>query len=355
MPDIDEFMTVGHRYDRCLVMAGGGFRFGYYLGLHAALTSQGRAPDVVLASCGGALAAAIIQALPDDESRRNWLASPQMHQFCRGLQPHADATLTGALTGVLARLCTRRPAPRVPDLFNDYLFELPATLPLPEGALPAHGPTLAFVAGTLLYGEHEVGQPRGDRPLFAETVLCNTRTAGLLHGMRSPMDDPRWGHGVIAPHLRTVTDMPVIDAVRASITDMFYFRCHAHGGRHYLGGAIDLVPIEIAQQLAREVIMEIKAPYDTPLAMPALRAVLGVDGNRRMAHVMGPLHHATRPDLRTFDTSDMKRALPEALLRKHIRWSKNRIELAAPERLEDYQRLVDAQWRYGYQCGQRLS
>lgn len=336
-------------------MAGGGFRFGYYLGLYAALAAQGRAPDVVLASCGGALAAAIIQALPDDPSRRNWLASPEMHRFFRGLQPHAGATFSGALAGMLVRHGNRRPAPRVPDLFNDYLFELPATLPQPDGPIPANGPALAFIAGTLLYSEHEVGQPRGDRPLFAETVLCDSRTAGLLHGMHAPMDDPRWGHGVIAPNLRLVTDMPVIDAVRASIADMFYFRCHTHGGQHYLGGAIDLVPIEIARQLAREVIMEIKAPYDTTLVTPALRAVLGVEGNQRMQHVMQSLRRETHPGLRTFDTTDMRRALPDSLLRKRIRWSKNRLELAAPARLEDYQRLIDAQWRYGYQRGERLS
>lgn len=340
-------------------MAGGGFRFGYYLGLHAALVAQGREPDIVLASCGGAIAAAIIQALPDDASRRAWLASPEMHQFCRDLRPHPGATLSGALTGALARFCARRPAPRLPDLFNDHLFELPATLPLPmpDTREPTTRPAVAFIAGTLLYGEHEVGQPRGDRPLFAETVLCDTRTAALLHGMRSPMDDPRWGHGVIAPHLRTVTGLPIAEAVRASIADMFYFRCHSHGGQHYLGGAIDLVPIEIAQQLAREVILETKALYDTTLATPALRAVLGVEGNRRMRHVMQPPTSDTRPPSRwlTCDTSDMRRALPDPLLRKRLRWGHNRIELAAPERLEDYRRRIDAQWHYGHQRGLHLT
>ncbi|WP_442776093.1 patatin-like phospholipase family protein [Sphaerotilus montanus] len=345
---------MGHRYARCLVMAGGGFRFGYYLGLHAALAAQGRAPDVLLASCGGAIAAAVIQALAGAGARRDWLASPAMHAFCRSLQARPGATLGGALAGALARFCNRQPAPRVPDLFNDYLFELPARLPLPAAPDPAPGPAVAFIAGTLLYGEHEVGQPRGARPLFAETVLCDARTAALLQGGRAPMDDPRWGHGVIAPDLRTVTDMPVADAVRASIADMFYFRCHAHAGRHYLGGAIDLVPVEIARQLANEVFMEHKAPYDHTLATPALRAVLGVDGHRRMRHVMHADLHA-HPGRCNYDTSDMRRALPHALLRKRLRWAANRIELAAPEQLSDYRRLVDAQWHYGHQCGQRLA
>ena len=90
------------------------------------------------------------------------------------------------------------------------------------------------------------------------------------------------------------------------------------------------------------------------LATPALRAVLGVDGHRRMHHVMHADLHA-HPGRCSYDTSDMRRALPHALLRKRLRWAANRIELAAPEQLSDYRRLVDAQWHYGHQCGQRLA
>jgi hypothetical protein len=52
-------------YKRCMVMGGGGFRFGIYIGMYAALRQAGKAPDVLLASCGGAIAAAIIHNLPD--------------------------------------------------------------------------------------------------------------------------------------------------------------------------------------------------------------------------------------------------------------------------------------------------
>ena len=69
------------KYQRCMVFAGGGFRLGIYLGMYAAARDAGRAPDLLLATCGGAVAAPLVQALPDDAQRKAWLSSPQMYQF----------------------------------------------------------------------------------------------------------------------------------------------------------------------------------------------------------------------------------------------------------------------------------
>ena len=48
-----------------MVMAGGGFRFSICVGMHAAVCDVGQVPDVVLASCGGAIAAALNHREPD--------------------------------------------------------------------------------------------------------------------------------------------------------------------------------------------------------------------------------------------------------------------------------------------------
>ena len=75
------------RYQQCMVMAGGGFRFGIYLGLYAAARDAGQAPDLVLASCGGAIAAALIHREPDVARQKAWLASPEMYNFWAGITP----------------------------------------------------------------------------------------------------------------------------------------------------------------------------------------------------------------------------------------------------------------------------
>ena len=63
-------MEKTHQYERCLVLAGGGFRFGYYLGIHAAAEEAEYVPDLLLATCGGAVAAAVIARLPDAAARK---------------------------------------------------------------------------------------------------------------------------------------------------------------------------------------------------------------------------------------------------------------------------------------------
>jgi len=334
------------KYRRCLVLAGGGFRFAYYLGVHAAAEERGYCPDLLLATCGGAMAAAVIAALPDAAARRDWIAGPRMYSFLRAIQPMRDADACHALLGAARRWIDRVPARRVPSLFGDYLFELPTVLPLPEPCVQTDKtPALAIVGTRLLFAPDEVGQLRGTRRLFAQVTFCPVRAARLLAEMMAPAAYPRWSGGAVDPRLESDTVMPVLDAVRISITDMFYFRSHAHGPHHYAGGVIDLVPIELARRLAHEVIVERKAPFDRWLALPALRAVLGIHGAARLKHVHAQLADAW------IDTTGAAYALRAQSVGKRIDWRRNRIGLVLPDTQAAYVAQVDAQWEYGYRQG----
>lgn len=336
-------MDKAQQYERCLVLAGGGFRFGYYLGIHAAAEDTGHAPDLLLASCGGALAAAVIGALPDAAARKAWLQSPQMLVFLHALQSSSRAMPVPVLANALRRWLANDGATHVPDLFDDYLFELPARLPLPQRG--SDGPAVAIVGSKLLYVPGEVGQPRDGRHLFAEVVFGDARTADLLAGVRAPASDPRWSVGAVAPQLLTDTAMPLEEAARISIADMFYFRSHEHKSTHYSGGVIDLFPLELAQRLARSVAMEAKPPFGRWLALPALRSVFGIDGAARLRHM-----HAQPADW-WIDTTDMSRALRGIGIGKRISWRANRIRLVPPATLEAHAAQVEAQWQYGYRQG----
>jgi len=337
-------MKTREQYARCLVLAGGGFRFAYYLGVHAAAEDSGRRPDLLLGTCGGAIAAAVIAGLPDAPSRLDWIASTPMHRFLRAIQPAANAGLPGVLAGAARRWLNRTAAPHVPDLFHDYLFELPAALPLPQASLP-DAPALAIVGGRLLFGPEDVGARRGARTLYEQVVFGPDRVAALLAGRAAPAADPRWSGGAIASRLQLDSVMPLDDAVRISVADMFYFRSHACAGRHYTGGVIDLFPIELAQQLAREVIMERKMPFNRVLALPALRAVLGIDGAARLGHV-----DAQNADA-WVDTRDVGQALRAHGIGKRIDWQASRIGLTVPESHDAYVAQVRMQWEYGYRKG----
>jgi predicted acylesterase/phospholipase RssA len=336
-------MNQPKKYQRCLVMAGGGFHFGYYLGIHAALCESGKRPDLLLASCGGAIAAALIQALPDDAQRRAWLSSPQMYQFWCSLKSTPKAKITHAFFSAMQRRFWGHNAKYIPDLFHDYMFEIPAELPLPE--LKQKTVDVAIVAGKLNYGEHEVGQLRGNRKLFSEIIFCEQRAADLLHEFPVPLSDARFGEHAIDSDMLTDVGMPLGDAVRASISDMFYFRCHTHASGNYMGGVVDLFPIEVASHLADSVIMELKGGYDRTYGIPAIRAVLGFDGNARLQDVLG--QHA---DV-WVDTSDMEKVFLHQRTSQKIIWHRNRIQIVAPPSYDAYVKMIAAQWDFGYARG----
>ncbi len=328
-------------------MAGGGFRFGIYLGLHAAACAAGRAPDLLLASCGGAIAAALIHRVPDLAEQRAWLTSPEMHQFWSSIAPAPTATIRRILLGVAHRAIDPRPAPRVPDLFNHYLHALPPLPPLPHGTptIAQQGPDVALVGSRLLFTAAEVGQARGQRKLFEQTVFCNTRAAQLVDGMPAPLGGPEWGNTAVAPRVATDTTMPLDVAARISVSDMYYFACHPQGGAHYMGGVVDLFPIELAHRLAHRVVMEFKAPFEQLTSVPAWRAVLGTDANQRLRHV-----HAQHADV-WIDTSDIMQALAKPYLRNVVAWRQNRVRLEPPPSYASFVQHMEDHWNYGYARG----
>lgn len=343
--DIRAAAPDAQQYQRCMVMAGGGSRFGIYLGMYAAACDAGRPPDILLASCGSAIAATIIRNLPDDRQRRDWLTSPLMYEFWSNLKSAQHARLLGTLLRAARRKFGSDLAGRIPDLFGDYLFDMPSQLPFPPE--PPGGPAVdvAIVAGRLLFDESEVGQPRGQRKLFAETVFCPPRAAALLDGMASPLADPRWGEHAVADALLTDSSVPMAEAARLSIADMIYFRCQHHGGHHYIGGVLDLFPIELGRRLGAEVMMEFKEAFDQTFSIPAWRAVLGLDGNARLRYANGQ-----QADIRV-DTSDVSQVLASELVQKKLHWWRNRIALAMPFSYEAYAEHMRDQWQYGYERG----
>jgi predicted acylesterase/phospholipase RssA len=338
--------AVAPQYERCMVMAGGGFRFPIYIGMYDALCQAGRAPDVLLASCGGALAAASIALLPDPQQRRDWLSSPEMFQFWSALRSTRHAVLAGTLLRALRRKLSVRRAPIIPDLYHDYLFDLPPALPFPAPPASHSGPDVAILGGRMLFGPADVGRPRGQRKLYEETVFCGARVAALLDGMASPLSNPRWGEHAIAPTLRCTDAVPLAEAARLSIADMFYFRCQSHGGHDYLGGVLDLFPVEIATRLGREQVLEFKEAFDQTFAIPAWRAVLGVDGNARLRHANG------WPAALRIDASDVSLTLARQQLQQRLDWRRNRIELQMPSDHATFVRYINDQWRYGYERAQ---
>ena len=334
------------KFERCMVFAGGGFRFGAYLGMYAAACDAGKKPDVLLASCGGAIAAALIHALPDDSTRQAWLCSPAMYDYCRAAVSTPHAALHRVLMRAAQRRFSKHLAPIIPDLFSEYMFEPPRfRIPLPPIVPYAAQPALAIIGAKVLFAPSDVGQVRGTRKLFAETVFACEHVQRLLAGETSALAQAPWHASSIAPSLSLESVCPLASTVLISTADVVYFPVVSHLGQRYSGGAIDLFPIEIAKRLAIEIIMEIKSPLDQNFAIPAWRSVYGIDGNARLHQVQQGFSDVW------IDTSDTRQKLRHAQVQKKLDWRTGRITLVAPKTYTDFVTHMQAQWQYGYECG----
>jgi hypothetical protein len=356
-------MTQAPKYKRCMVFAGGGFRFGAYLGMYAAACDLGKAPDVLLASCGGAIAAAIIQSLPDNDARKAWACSAAMYQFWCDVQPTPKAAIGRVLWHSALRRFASGYAAIVPDLFQDYMFIAPERLPLPTleehdsthlRFCPPAGtasfnekwagrPAVVIIGAKLLYQPAEVGQPRAGRKLLAECVFGPPNIHALLAMQQAALSPSPWQESSVARALCLISDASLPQAVRISTADMFYLPKQHFAGESYSGGAVNLFPIELAQALAEQVVMEFKAPLDRNFALPAWRSVLGIDGNARLRQV-----HAQFADV-WIDTSDIRVALRTQQVQKMLHWRRNRIQLRPPATHALYVEQMLAQWQYGYE------
>ena len=133
----------------------------------------------------------------------------------------------------------------------------------------------------------------------------------------------------------------MLTAARISISDMFYVAPVAYEGTYYAGGAIDLVPMELAYALSTTVIAEYKQVY-SPTEESLVRAVLGFSGNERLASV------ASYP-AQWIDTRRATTVLKGFYSEKYINWKHLEIGIHFPKDYPSYREQIERQWDYGYQ------
>ncbi|MCK9686264.1 patatin-like phospholipase family protein [Scleromatobacter humisilvae] len=326
------------RYKRCLVLAGGGGRLGVHLGTVAAACEAGLAPDVLLGTCGGALVAALVHAEPDPARQLAWLGGPAMYRFWNGVRARPGLSLAKALAAFARRALDPRAAARVPDLDDDALFEVAEGWPAlawRDGA----GIDAILLGARMTAASAGPGEPRDDRVLFEPVAIGNGRSAALL------ADAPA-GHGALAVGrtLSTLgpTDLPLADAVRISLTDMIYLAPAAAAGARWLGGAVDLMPVELAARLADEVWIDRKDAISRWTIAPAWRTVLGLDARARQRAV------DASPVALRIDHRGLARALPSVLTRRLALSAQGpRLDVHAATDAAGYRRVIEAQFAEG--------
>ncbi|MEJ5050453.1 patatin-like phospholipase family protein [Chryseobacterium culicis] len=333
------------KFKRAVIFSGGGTRLMIYLGIFAALEELDLKPDLLIASCGGSFAATIINAFPDDLSRKEYLTSEEYFQFVSGTVLTKQRKLSQIGFFSLKKLLDKRKAPFIEDVFNRYLVEMPQDLSkcfpsIKNVQFSKEIPTL-IIGSEILFTPKECGQKRNKRKLYQKTIFTDPETAKKIYPEQIVSHSESLKNSTVEETFKIVTDLSMLESTRASISDMFYVEPAFLQGKYFAGGAIDLIPAELSQHLAQEIITEKKQSYN-PVEEALVRAVLGFSGNERLAETDKLLSGFQ------IDTLNIKQELEGHYLKKGIDWRKFEINFSFPKSYPQFVKDMEIQWQYAF-------
>src|SRR5690606_224591 len=180
------------------------------------------------------------------------------------------------------------------------------------------------------------------RKLYQKILMGNTTVLSNVNLDSIQIQGENYDRSAVAPTIAINSAVTLLEAVRISMSDMFYIEPIQRNGEYYAGGAIDLVPVELAQSLAAEVICERKQPYKLQ-EEGLVRAVLGFSGNQRLRDI-----DQQYQGIRWIDTRDAAEQLVGNYCKKGIDWRRFEIRLSLPTSLDEFAAAMEAQWNYGY-------
>lgn len=332
------------KYKRVVVFSGGGTRFAIYCGMYAAMQDMNIAPDLVIGACGGAVATTIINSFDTDEKRKDYLKSEELYRFIHDTRLTDERKLSRMGWYALKKRLNRANAPYIENVFDRYLVDMPEDISAQLPSLSAdmgHNINSIIVGSQILFDKMDANQPRNRRKLYRKILFTDEKTALSINPETIKIESDNYINSAVESQIELTTDIPMHIAMRISLSDMFYVQPVYYRGIYYAGGAIDLMPVELAQSLADCIIMEKKKGY-TGMEDALVRAVLGYGGNKRLADV-----NKRKIDY-WINTSDMEEALHGHYCRKIINLTKFRIDITLPLSHQQFAEDMELQWQYGY-------
>lgn len=336
---------MNQKFEKAILFSGGGTRLMIYLGIFSALEELGMKPDVLIASCGGAFAATVVNSFSDNLSRKQYLQSEEYYQFVSKtiLTKHRKLNKIGLFT--LKKIFNKNNAPFIEDVFNRYLVEmnqdLSADFPsLKNVKFSQEIPTL-IMGSEILFDPTEINQKRNNRKLYQKIIFTDSETAKKIIPNQIIINSENLKNSAIESLPKIETQFSMLESTRISVSDMFYVEPPFLHGKYFAGGAVDLVPIELAKYLTNEVIIEKKQTYSK--AEEALvRSVLGYSGNERLQEI-----EKLSPDFQ-IDTIHIKDDLKGHYIKKSINWRKFEIDFSLPKSYPQFKQDMEKQWQYGF-------
>lgn len=399
-------LTVTQPYSRVQLFSGGGYRFGYYLGSYAALCAHKRQPDLILGTCGGSLAALLVDIAPDPQQLKQLVESKALYKVVRASQPRQgfntlinhQSTKPSYFYQAFKRLILSQQSGRLAsiqqqethaellaELQRYAMFEIAneaywldelVQLKQNSSLNTSLTPDIAIVASRLVT-EHS----KTTSALIKETQIVNSKKssgqtqinkqqvgaklqeilfspAKLLPCLQSgsslhpPLRCPtyRYAPKRIFKDIHIVDEWDIKQAVRASMADMYYLQPTLVPQLGWcLGGVIDLTPIELASKFGQTVFAETKNPYDKLLAAPAIKRIFGFDPNQRLNAIRSYQGNIPQQNsMHWLPFADNAKALAGQHARKRVNIRAGQIDVLHTN-YDAFVQQMQAQWRYGYE------
>ena len=369
-------------YNRVQLFSGGGYKFGYYLGSYAALCEHNLKPDLILATCGGSLAALLVDIAPEPMSLKSLLESEALYQVGKASQHRQNFENNTAKQKPsffyqgLKRLGLSKQATKLSkihqhetyaellaELTHFAMFEiadettwLDKLISQKNQSGSASSPEVAIIASRLLADKNKAdpeflsSQAKLQQVLFIPSKLNSALDSLAKHqSIKLQCPTHKFAPNRIAKDIHLVKDWDIKQAVRASMADMYYLQpTFIEGLGWSLGGVIDLTPIELANKFGQTVFAETKNGYDKVLAAPAIKRIFGFDPNQRLNEVLSYTDDTKQSAIHWLPFADNGKALAGQHVQKRFNLTGRRIDLI----YADYNEFVlqmHAQWRYGYE------
>lgn len=284
-------ITSGDRpFKRAMIMAGLNINTGAFIGAYSALVDAGQAPDLIIATCGGSIAASIVNTYEDPRLAHDFVASEEFYEMISGAMQVRSNKLTTVAPDFLS-FFRKGFSGTIYNFFDLGLVDLPLDVESSKlrQEFRTDGPRIIVVASRILFDSSRVGTSVQDgEKLFRETYFTDPVTAEILRKIK--IESPIGGY--VESETGVVSDVPITQAMIASSSDMGVFPAARIGSDFYLAGSVNLHPIELAHRLADDLWVDASREWDA-IETPALENTFGFDANARERLVarQGFIHH----------------------------------------------------------------
>lgn len=330
-------------YNRVAVFSGGGSRFVMYCGMYVAMVEHNIRPDLIISTCGATISTSIIRTFNTPAAIKEYLASDEFLTAAMNTFLTNQTRLDRLPYYCIKHSKKKENAPYLLDLFSKYFVDQPQNLDEKfPSLLTTHtdAPEVITLGSEILYTPDRVNKKRKDEKAFKKILIPTPNVP--LDSLHQYIDQYKFDtNSAVERDTELLLEVESLRAMRISTSDMFYMAPAQYRGKQYLGGAIDLIPFELATTLGNEIWLEHKAPYSA-MEEGLVRAVFGYSGNER-------LQQAAAITANRLDTSDMRQKLSGGYLSRKINWRKFALEIQLPISKEDCKEQIFRQFDYGYQ------